>query len=474
MPQNASIDFWRAPFNPLIKMTESQNETHPRLQPRLGLFSTMMVVVGSIIGSGIFKKIAPMSLKLQSESWVLACWAVAGLITLLGALTYAEIAARLAQTGGLYAYLRTMYGRPVAFLFGWSCFSVIQSASIASIAFVFAEAFLRIFAMDTSAVATKETAVAIILILTTINCAGLFFGAWLENIFSILKVSGIGLVTTMAFIAPVGSAKPPASSVFLHQPQGFALAAAFFGALMSAFWAFDGLNNIGFIGGEVRNPRRNVPRALIFGVALIVVIYLLINKAYFHALGLPEILGIAKDTDKIFAVELLQRIYGTSWASFVTILIMVSTLGATNGSILTSARIYFAMANDGLFFRWAGYVHPRTHTPILSLFAQGIWASGLVFMGSFDELTDLLIFASFIFYGMGAAGLFGLRKKSRGYEGFCIPSAIPVFYILFCVVLVAVTVGSDPTRAGRGLLLILAGLPLYAVLWRRPRLAMDA
>jgi APA family basic amino acid/polyamine antiporter len=420
-----------------------------------------MVVVGSIIGSGIFKKIAPMALKLQSEPLVLTSWALAGLVTLFGALTYAEIAGRLAQTGGLYAYLRTMFGRPVGYLFGWACFAVIQSASIASIAFVFSEALLRLFSANPSEISTKIVAIAAIGILTFINGLGLFFGAWLENIFSVLKIVGISVVTILGFsVAARGS--PSVGSLPVPEiPHGMALIPAMFSTLISAFWAFDGLNNIGFIGGEVRNPHKTIPRALILGVLGIVGIYLAVNIAYFHALPLGEILVMARDPEKIFAVEMLQRVYGSSWALFATVLIMISTFGATNGSILTSARIYFAMARDGLFFRRVGVVHTSTHVPVAALLIQGIWSSALVFMGTFDELTDMLIFASFIFYGLGALGLLRLRSRQRNYDGFTVMTWIPCLYILFCLALVIVTVYQDPGGSLEGLVLIGSGLPFY-------------
>ena len=247
----------------------------------------------------------------------------------------------------------------------------------------------------------------------------------------------------------------------LQPPQGLSLTAVFFSAMLSAFWAYDGLNNIGFIGGEVKNPQRTLPRALIFGVGGILIIYLTVNTAFFQALPFQEILSISALKDKIFAVEFIHVTYGASWSFFVAILILISTLGATNGSILSSARIYFSMARDGLFFRWVGQVNSKTRTPVLSLALQGVWSCALVFLGSFDTLTDMLIFASFFFYGLGAWGLLKTRKSAKIYNGFRAPTWIVLTYLVFCFCLVLVTFFQDPMGSAKGLLLIFLGLPLY-------------
>ena len=443
--------------------TKSSTTQNDMLSPRLGLFTATMIVIGSIIGSGIFKKIAPMSLKLQSQSLVLLAWAFAGVITLLGALTYAEIAGRLAQTGGLYAYLRSMYGKFVGYLYGWSCFSVIQSASIASIAYVFAEAIYSLFPFSFYGIEVKLIAVSTILFLTLLNFVGLLFGAWLENIFTVLKIIGILLVAVFAFVigqnthSIITPAIPPISS----PATGLALIPLMFSAMLGAFWAYDGLNNIGFIGGEIKNAKKNIPLALIMGVSGILGIYLLVNFAYFHALALSDIFTIAQMPGKIFAIEMINQIKGPSAALLVSILIMISTFGATNGSILTSARIYYAMARDNIFFKALGKTHPKFHTPSSSLMIQGFWASVLVCSGSFDQLTDMLIFVSFIFYGLGAFGLLRLRKQNIGSPRFVVPTIVPILYMLFCATLVVFTIYQNPMQAVVGLLLALTGIPLY-------------
>lgn len=451
------------------QLSEQKSSTVEALVSRLGLFTATMLVVGSLLGSGIFKKVAPMTLALQSPKLVLWSWFFAGIMTLFGVLTYAEVAARVAQTGGLYAYLRSMYGKTVGYLFGWSCFSVIQSASIASIAFVFAEAVIRVFPQAFESHQLKSIAIGTIVLLTLINYIGVLFGAWVENIFTLIKTIGIFGVAILGFIFGKSHVSPvvsDASQLVASSPSGMPLVQVMFTSMLSAFWAYDGWNNVGFVGGEVKNPKRNIPLALISGVLFILLIYLIVNFSYFYALPFEEVMEIAKNSDKIFAVEMIQRILGSNWAFFVSVLIMVSTFGSTNGSILSSARIYYAMAKDQVFIPSLAQVHPRFKTPSQALVLQGVWASILVMLGSFDQLTDMLMFASFIFYGLGAYGLFLLRKRNVGSSPFLVPTLIPVLYIIFCILIVGVTLVQTPRQSTIGLLLIGAGLPIYFLIQR--------
>lgn len=409
-----------------------------------------------------------MTLKLQSPSLVMLCWILAGLITLFAALTYAELAARLAQTGGQYAYLRAIYGPFVGFLFGWASFAVIQSASIASIAYVFAEALMGLLGPEvTSFVASiggvKFLAIATVAILSMVNFRGLLFGAWVENIFTVLKILGILMVIALAFLLAGESTGAPAQALPEVHPVGWnqGLIGLMFAAMMGSFWAFDGIHNIGFLGGEIKDPQKNIPRALILGVVSVIALYLIVNLAFFQAVSVSQILQIAKEPHKIFAVEMIQQIAGSGWALFVSVLILVSTFGATNGSILSSSRIYFAMAYDRVFFRSIAVTHPVYKTPHRALGLQAVWSSLLILSGTFDELTDLLVFAAFLFYGLGAYGLFLLRKRNVGHSPLLVPSWIPVIYIFFCVALVVVNIWQNPMSSLIGIALILAGIPIY-------------
>jgi APA family basic amino acid/polyamine antiporter len=236
--------------------------------------------------------------------------------------------------------------------------------------------------------------------------------------------------------------------------------------MISAFWAFDGFNNVGFLAGEIQHPEKNIPRALLFGVLSVLGIYLLINFAYLYALPFQNILAIGEKGHNIFAVEWAEQIAGPTWSLFVSLLILISAFGATNGSLMSSSRIYFAMAEYKLFFASFKKVHPKFHTPYVALLAQGIWASSLVFTGSFDDLTDWLIFAAFIFYGLGAFSLFRLRKLHVGKPHYQAPTWIVMFYILFCVALVLVNIYQNPIQSMAGLGLISLGLPVYIWLKR--------
>lgn len=442
-----------------------------------------------MVGSGVFKKIAPMSGELGSPGLILLCWLIPGIISLLGAATNAEIAGMIAEPGGQYVYFKKMYGNAFAFLYGWSCFSVIQSASIASIAYVFAESVNAIIPLPHlsqhmeqmtlfgifnpfQGFGVKALTIFTIIFLTSANYLGVVFGATITNFFTVLKVAGIIIIIILGLTISGGSLNNTAP---LLEKSGFeyhtslGLFGAMFAAMLAAFWAYDGWNNIGYLGGEIKNPKKNIPLALYGGVIIVIVLYVAINFAFIYVMPVDEIISVTKSQNSIIAVEVMRKFLGYGGAIFISILIMVSTFGTTNGTILASSRIYFAMANDNLFFKTAGKYHPKFRTPHISLLMQGFWASALVLSGSFDQLTDMLIFASFIFYGSGAFGVFVLRRKMkdehRPYKVFGYPF-IPGIFVLFCIALVLVTIVQNPRDAGIGLALVLIGIPFY-LFWNR-------
>lgn len=454
------------------------------LLTKLGLFTAIMIVMSSMIGSGVFKKIAPMSAVLGSGGLVLAAWLIAGLITLIGASTNAEIAGLIAAPGGQYVYFKEMYGKAFAFLYGWSCFSVIQSASIASIGYVFSESVnamihLPVFSPEVESYTflglftpfenfgVKVLTIVTIIFLTSANYFGVIFGGIINNLFTVLKVIGILIIIILGLTISGGSVdniRPVLDSPGYEYGTSLGIFGAMFAAMLGAFWAYDGWNNVGYLGGEVRNPKRNIPIALFGGVAAVIVIYMLINFAFLYVMPVDEIIAVSQDRNAIIAVEVMRKLMGFEGAVFISILIMVSTFGTTNGTILASSRIYFAMSRDNLFFKSASFVHPKFKTPYTSLLIQGSWACLLVLSGSFDQLTDMLIFASFIFYGAGALGVFILRRKMkdvhRPYKIKGYPW-IPGIFILFCLTLVVVTIIENPRDAGIGLFLVLLGIPFY-------------
>jgi basic amino acid/polyamine antiporter, APA family len=464
------------------------------LLPSLGLFTTVMMVVGGVIGSGIFRKPGVMAAQVGSPELLLGVWLLAGVITLFGALTNAEIAGMIPETGGQYVYFERMYGPFAAFLYGWAVFAVIQTGSIAAVAYVFAEyaeQFVKMPEVGPGLAAwsiqlpfignvtplkeggTKGLAAALIIVLTIVNYVGVKFGGLVQNIFTIAKVAAMVLLMLAAFLLPTGGsvANLTADSVVI-QPHGFLLLAAIAAALQGAFWAYDGWNKITYVAGEVKEPQKNVPRALIVGMLIVTAIYLLMNLAYAYVLPVD---AMAKS--KLVAADVAERCFsgGGRW---IAAAVMISTLGASNAIILASARVYFSMAQRNLFPRFIGNAHPRFHTPGASLVVQGVWSVLLLFSGTFDTLTDTLIFVSWITYAAGAYGVFVLRRKEpntpRPYKVPGYP-VIPWLFIGFAILYLCFTIYNDvelyrqASAAGKpamincafGSVLVLIGAPIY-------------
>jgi APA family basic amino acid/polyamine antiporter len=470
------------------------------LLPSLGLFTTTMMVIGGVIGSGIFKKPAVMAAQLGSPELLLFVWLLAGVITLFGALTNAEVASMLPETGGQYVFFDRMYGPFVAFLYGWAVFAVIQTGSIAALAYIFAEyagQFVRLPEFPDSVaswsvhiwcigdiaplkdIGTKALAAALIILLTTINYLGVKFGGLVQNIFTIAKVSVLLLLMAGAFLLPTGGSVAnltAASSVI--QPHGLALAAAITAALQGAFWAYDGWNKVTYIAGEVKQPQRNIPRSLIIGLLLVTALYLLMNVGYSYVLPVDLMAR-----SKLVAADVAERFFSGS-GRWIALGVMISTFGACNATTLATARVYFSMAQRNVAPQFLGRAHPRFHTPSASLVVQGIWSVLLLFSGTFDTLTDMLIFASWIFYAAGAYGVFVLRRKMpdapRPYKvpGYPI---IPWIFVLLAVVYLVFTVYKDIANCQEAIAqgkqwrvdsafatgLVLIGAPLFFLFRRR-------
>ncbi len=466
-----------------------------------------MIVVGAVIGSGIFKKPGVMAGDLighgvGSPELLLGVWALAGIITLFGALTNAEIAGMIPETGGQYIYFDRMYGPFSGYIYGWSVFSVIQTGSIASIAYVFADYFTKFvelphlsaaaeafsihlpFIGDITPLANigvKGVAAALIIVLTAINYLGVRFGGVVQNVFTVSKVVAIMALVALAFVLPeigsvanitTASAAPATTGSGTTDTGALAIALAIAAALQGAFWAYDGWNNVTYIAGEVIRPQRNIPRALIFGMAIIITVYLLVNLAYCYVLPIDE---MAKSS--LVASDVAEKFFsgGGKW---IAAAVLISTFGTTNGTILASARVYFSMARRNVFPRFLGNAHPRYHTPASSLMVQCVWSVVLLFSGTFDTLTDTLIFVSWMYYAAGAYGVFVLRRKEpdapRPYRVPGYP-VVPALFVVFAVVYLVLTVYNDiaayqdAVAAGKpaiinsafGLFLVALGIPLY-------------
>ena len=386
-------------------------ETNRKLLRSLGLGYVIVVVVGNIIGSGVYKKIAPMAAELHSSGWVLIAWIVGGLITLFGALSNAEVAGLLADTGGDFAYYKKVYNRFFAFIYGWSLFSVIQTAAISSLAYVFAQSLYSLLNLPEllpsmsqfsiggifypfEGFTVKLTAIVLILLLTFINIKGIMAGAGVSKLVLILVFSGLFLI--VAFGLASHQSHPFQSIDFGPVSQAPVTTSAFFTAMLASFWAYQGWASVGFIGGEVKDAKRNIPKGIVIGVFMVIAIYLLVNVTYLSLISIPQLEQIYKSGNQIAAVEAVRSFWGNNGALFISFLILITTLGCTNATILASARPYYAMAQENLFFKSAGSLN-KAHTPANSLIWQGVWASVLVLSGTFDQLTDMILFAVFIF-----------------------------------------------------------------------------
>jgi APA family basic amino acid/polyamine antiporter len=438
-----------------------------------------------MIGSGIFKKIAPMAASGLSEYHIIGAWVVAGIVTMLGAFTVSGLAGLTTESGGEYEYLRIIFGNFPAFLFGWASFTIIGSASIAALAFIFTQSVQVFFPIpeplydlrDLSVGGTiypfsnsgiKFFSVAVIMALTWLNIRGTKKGALLNNGITYAKIAGI-LMLILLGLSYTGGSHPlqPAASTAANN-AGYGWLSIFFAAMLSAFWAYDGWLNVSFISGEIKNPARNVPIAIISGVCLVTVIYILVNLAYMKVLPLEKLATLGEND--IAASAMMQSVWGRKGTVLISLLIMLSTFGTLNGLIITYARMYYKMAQDGFFFKKAAYAHPRFRTPYVALVYSMVISCLLVFSGTFDTLTDMIIFAGFLFYAMLAIGLIRLKQKGLIKKGLIGYPVVPALFILFSIGLLVNTCITQPGQTIMGLLLMLSGVPFYLYFrWRNKR-----
>ncbi len=447
----------------------------------LTLTDTTALVVGTIIGSGVFLKTAVMAQQVGTPTLVLGAWLAAGVLSLAGALTYAELGAMLPHAGGEYVYLRAAYGDAPAFLYGWMRFMVGSTGSIAVFGVGFAT-FLSAL-LPINAVWIQENfrflgrdiswqfgmrqvvAVAAIVLFSGINCAGVVLGGRVQSVLTGAKVLGIGaIVAGVFFLSRTASWSNLATPAEVAHWSGLK---AFGAAMLAALWAFDGWNNMPMVAGEVQQPGRNVPRALIGGMFVVLGVYGLANRAYFYALPICQ---LATSNSTLYrdalpvATKAAETFLGSAGVSLVSVAFLLSTIGGLNGSILTGARVPYAMARDGLFFSRIGELSAGTRVPVWSIGIQAIWSSVLAVSGSYDQLTDYVIFASWIFYGMTTSAVFVLRRKmpdaQRPYRTVGYP-IMPLLFVLVAVWLIVNTLRTSPVESAAGLLLIALGLPLY-------------
>jgi len=455
-----------------------------RLDRRLGFFDAAMILVGIVIGSGIYLTSGIMARSLPSVPLLLLAWVFGGALTLAGALTYAELGAALPEAGGQYIYLREAYGPMAGFLFGWISFLVYMTGGIAALALAFSEYlgyFFPSLGMQATLVsiplppsgpdasfsisAGQLMAVLVVLLLSAVNFIGVGYGKTVQNVLTVLKVLTLASIIVFGFSLGRGagidwtlnpSHLPPARLL-----TGFGV------ALVAVSWAFDGWNNVNFVAGEIRNPQRNLPRALISGTLMITVLYILINTVYVHALPLSEMSGVIRIAEKA-----TSSLFGTTTGAVISAAVLVSVFGALNGSILVGPRIYFAMARDGLFFKRAGEIHSRFRTPHFSILLQAIWASVLISAGSFEQIFTFSIFMAIVFWIAAAAAVFSLRRKRpdlpRPYRTWGYP-VIPFLFILASAGILLNTLGESPVEALAGIVLTVGGIPVYLAWHRKSR-----
>lgn len=440
----------------------------------LKLFDATAIIVGSMIGSGIFIVSAEMARDVGSPWILLLAWGITAVMTIVGALSYGELAAAMPRAGGQYVFMREAYGPLFGFLYGWTLFLVIQTGTIAAVVVAFAK-FLGLFVpwvstkrillhlpLGYSVSSQQLAAIATIAVLTWVNCRGLRQGAIVQNIFTVAKVGGLLVLVVLGFVLPsnpaaVQSNFGPGPSATLNLTLISLMGAALVGSLFSS----DAWNNVTFTGSEVVNPRRNLPLSLFLGTAAVSAIYLAANVVYLRVLPLSAIASAPEDR---VGTLVAQNLMGPWGLTFINLCILVSTFGCTNGLILAGARVYYAMAKDGLFFRRVADISPRTHTPAVSLIIQAIWAAMLTLSGTYSDLLNYVIFANLLFYVLTVGALFVLRRKrpdlDRPYKAFGYP-VLPALYIVLALLIMVDLLWVRPAFTWPGLIIVLTGVPVY-------------
>lgn len=431
------------------------------LPRKLGLIDALSIVVGVTIGGGIFLVPNLIAQELHSIPSILAVWIFAGIISFFGALACAELGAAIPATGGQYVFMREAYGPLIGFLCGWTMFVVARTAQVAWMAVTFA-LYISYF-VPLSPVTSKLLGIAAISLFTWINYRGVTAGAIVQNIFTFAKVAGLLLIIGSVFFFGGKTAASPAANA------GFSIS-SFGVALIASLLAYDGWVQLSFVAGEIRDPQRNVHRALALGSVACIVIYLLANIAYLHALSIPEIAA-----SQHVGATVAERVMGPHGGMLVSLIILASIIGTLNGCFLTSPRIYFAQARDGLFFRKFAAVHPRYQTPGFAIVAQGVWAVVLLLTGSYETLLDYALFALWLSYGLMVAGVIVLRRTQpnlpRPYRMWGYP-VTPVLFLAITAWFLVNMLRTRPIPSLAGLLLIATGIPIY-FLWTRRRTVME-
>jgi APA family basic amino acid/polyamine antiporter len=438
----------------------------------LGPFDATMVVVGGIIGAGIFINPYIVAQRLPSSGWILAAWVAGGLIALAGALAYAELGSLFPKAGGQYVYLREAYHPVVGFLYGWALLLLIECGAIAAVAITFAEYALRL--VGRPGAPAVPLAIAAIVVVSAINYFGVKPGSRVLNVFVVLKVAALAVLIGAGFLLSSGPEAGAAASAGADLAaaadaprQTGPLVVLFGAALVPILFSYGGWQNANYVAEEIENPRRNLPRSLLAGTLLVAAVYVLVNVVYLRALGME---GLA--ATRTPASDAAGRLLGAGGDRFVAAAIAVSTFGFLDLAVLAPTRVYYAMAADGLFFRGVARLHPRYRTPSLAIGLQAAWSIALALTGTYAALVDTVVFADWIFFGLSVGAVLVFRRRipltSREPGVFRAPlhPVLPILFVLVSAGVVASVVASSPARSAVGAALLLAGVPAF-LYWRR-------
>ena len=463
-------------------------ETNQEFKPSLGLLDATMIVAGSMIGSGIFIVSADITRNVGSAGWLIAVWLITGFMTLTAALSYGELSAMFPKAGGQYVYLKEAYNPLAGFLYGWSFFAVIQTATIAAVGVAFSKFagyFVPALELNDNNVlfqilglkiyTAQVVSILLIVLLTWINTGGIKSGKVIQTVFTVVKLLSLFGLIIFGFLLAAkteiwnanwqdawGMKARNADGSILGGVAGSAVLGAIAASMVGSIFSSDAWNNVTFIAGEVRNPKRNIGLSLFFGTLIVTLIYVAANLMYISVLPLSDIASAPQDR---VAVSASKEIFGNMGTYVIAIMIMISTFGCNNGLILAGARVYYTMAKDGLFFKKTGTLN-KNNVPEFALWIQCIVASLLCLSGRYGDLLDMISFVVVLFYALTIAGIFILRKKmpnaERPYKAFGYP-ILPAIYIIMAIAFCGLLIFYKPTYAGWGLAIVLAGIPIYYI-----------
>lgn len=442
------------------QQSETKTPETAALSRRLGLFDATMIVMGGIVGSGIFMNPYVVAQQVHTPFLMIGVWVFGGLIALAGAFVYAELAERRPHTGGQYAYLRDAYHSSVAFVFGWSLLLVTQTGGMAAVAITFARYFLELTHINVS-----DWLVAIIALaaLTVINCLGVRSGSTVQNVLMTLKIAAIVMLVTLGFALanPSGGSTP----ALLDRPVSLDLVTAVGAGLIPVMFAYGGWQTSCFVAGELRDPQRDLPRGLLIGVIGVILLYVSVNLVCVYVLGVDGLMHT-----KTPASEVMRIALGETGAKIIAVGIAISTLGFLSQGMLTAPRVYFAMADDKLFFKQVAWLHPKTLVPVVAIVLQGVWAMVIALSGRYEQILNYVVSVDFIFIGLTATCIFIFRRRDTTEPKFKIPfhPFTTVFFIVGCFFVVANTIYKFPDNSVIGLLITAVGVPIY-FLWKRKK-----